>query len=75
MRTYSNVKLTTRNISGKAFFKKIITILYLFKFIRNHWDDMGDENGFQCTTCGKVFGSGNKTAYVKHLATHDDDSQ
>eukprot|EP00090_Calanus_glacialis_P017138 TRINITY_DN26793_c0_g1_i1.p1 TRINITY_DN26793_c0_g1~~TRINITY_DN26793_c0_g1_i1.p1 ORF type:complete len:894 (+),score=233.49 TRINITY_DN26793_c0_g1_i1:366-2684(+) len=43
--------------------------------IRNHWDDMGDENGFQCTTCGKVFGSGNKTAYVKHLATHDDDSQ
>ena len=36
---------------------------------------MKDSQGSQCQTCGKVFGSGNKSAYVKHLATHDDDSQ
>ena len=47
----------------------------MLKYSRTHWDEMGDEVGHQCTTCGKVFGSGNKTAYVKHLATHDDDSQ
>lgn len=47
----------------------------MLEYSRTHWDEMGDDEGHQCTTCGKVFGSGNKTAYVKHLATHDDDSQ
>jgi len=42
---------------------------------RIHWQEMKDSEGNQCETCGKVFGSGNKSAYVKHLATHDDDSQ
>ena len=40
-----------------------------------HWEDQDDEAGFQCSTCGKVFGSGNQTAYMKHLATHDDEVQ
>ena len=43
--------------------------------IRSHWEEMKDSQGNQCQTCGKLFGSGNKSAYVKHLATHDDDSQ
>ena len=44
-------------------------------FCRHHWSQLRDEDGFQCGMCGKVFGSGNRAAYTKHLATHDDDTQ
>ena len=48
---------------------------FLQEHILVHWEELGDEEGFQCSTCGKVFGSGNHAAFVKHLATHDDEVQ
>ena len=51
------------------------TLFVLQEHILTHWEELGDEEGFQCSTCGKVFGSGNQSAYVKHLATHDDEVQ
>ena len=43
--------------------------------ISHHWGELQDPEGHQCLTCGKVFGSGNRNDYFKHLATHDEDSQ
>lgn len=43
-------------------------------YFRKHLDAFEDSEGDQCVTCGKLFGVGNKNAYFKHLATHDDDS-
>ena len=51
------------------------TLFVLQEHILIHWEELGDEEGFQCSTCGKVFGSGNQSAYLKHLATHDDEVQ
>ena len=42
--------------------------------IRSHWEE-GKEDGYQCSTCGKIFGCNHRLAYKRHLATHDEDTR
>ena len=64
---------TIYRVKVKCFCTKLI--YYLSNLFSSHWDKVKESRGEQCVTCGKVFGSGNRNAYLKHLATHDDDSQ